>query len=80
MAQAAPGGYNYQICLENHIGMDWVDWPDGVMVCHAFDQDGTRAVTLATVSLPDQPALYGLLDKFRDLNLKLVYLRRADLS
>ncbi len=78
MAQAAPGGGWYRICLEGHVGIDWMDWPEEAAIHHTFDHDGARAVTLVTVRLPDPPALYGLLDTFRDLNLKLIYLQRDE--
>lgn len=71
-------GYQYSICVEGHIGKDWVDWPKDIDMRHCFDKDGKRAVTLITVSLPDQPALYGLLEMLRDLNLKLIFARRDE--
>jgi hypothetical protein len=58
--------------------MDWVDWPRDVEIRHTFDQDKARAITLLIVTLPDQPALYGLLEKLRDLNLKLIFTQRDE--
>ncbi len=78
MEQEKPAGYQYQICVEGHIGVDWVDWPRKVEIQQTFDRCGQRAITLLTVSLPDQPALYGFLDKLRDLNLKLIYTQRDE--
>jgi hypothetical protein len=78
MEQAKRTGYRYRICVEGHIGMDWVDWPRDMEICHIFDQERARATTLLIVMLPDQPALYGLLEKLRDLNLKLIYTQRDE--
>jgi hypothetical protein len=78
MEQEKPAGYQYQICVEGHIGTDWVDWSRKVEIHQTFDRCGQRAITLLTVSLPDQPALYGLLDQLRDLNLKLIYTHREE--
>jgi len=78
MAQAKPAGYQYRICVEGHIGKDWVDWPCDMETRQAFDYEGRRAITHLIVTLPDQPALYGLLERFRDLNLKLIYVLRDE--
>jgi hypothetical protein len=79
MAQVKQGGYRYHICVEGHIGPDWVDWPGDIDIYHSFYHGGPLAITLLAVTLPDQPALYGLLEKLRDLNLKLIYAYRDEL-
>jgi ABC-type arginine/histidine transport system permease subunit len=58
---------HYQITLKEHLEDSWSTWFDGLAITHAAD--GTT--TLAGV-VRDQSALYGLIDKARDLGLTLV--------
>lgn len=58
---------NYQIRIEGHLGSQWADWFDGLSV--TLEADGK---TLLSGPVPDQPALYGLLKKVRDLGMPLV--------
>jgi hypothetical protein len=58
---------NYQIRIEGHLGSQWTDWFDGLSVTHEAD-----GKTLLSGPVPDQPALYGLLRKVRDLGMPLV--------
>ncbi len=80
MDQGKASGYQYQICVEGHIGTDWIDWPRCAEVQHTFDPKRVHPVTQVSVRLPDQPALYGLLEKLRDLNLKLVWIQREEME
>ena len=57
----------YQIRIKGHIGCEWTDWLDGMIITPEDNGD-----TLLTGSLVDQAALYGLLRKVRDLGLPLV--------
>ena len=59
----------YEIRLEGHLDTQWQDWFDGMSV--TLEADGT---TILSGPVPDQPALYGLLRKFRDLGLPLISL------
>jgi len=56
--------------VEGHLTADWVDWPFEVENRHEYDGEG--AITIMIVTLPDQPALHGMLQTIRDLNLKLI--------
>ncbi len=78
MAHEKRSGYQYQLCVEGHIGKEWVDWPCEVEITQTFDQHGQRAISLVSAYLQDQPGLYSLLEKLRDLNLKLVYTQREE--
>ncbi len=79
MVPGNPASYQYSVCVEGHIGGDWIDWPVDVVDLHqTFDHDGQRAITRLDVSLPDQPALFGFLEKLRDLNLMLISIRRDE--
>lgn len=57
----------YQIRIEGHLGNQWADRFDGLSI--TLESDGK---TLLTGTVPDQPALYGLLRKVRDLGMPLV--------
>ena len=57
----------YQIRIEGHLGNQWADWFDGFAI--TLEADGK---TLLSGPVPDQPALYGLLRKVRDLGMPLI--------
>jgi len=56
-----------QITVKEYIADSWSEWFDGLTITHAAD----GATTLAG-PVRDQSALYGLIDKARDLGLTLV--------
>ena len=56
----------YQIRVEGILNLKWSDWFDGFSIEY-IDGD-----TTLTGLVPDQPALYGLLTKIRDLGLTLL--------
>ena len=64
---------NYQIRIEGHLGSQWTDWFDGLSVTHEAD-----GKTLLSGPVPDQPALYGLLKKVRDLGITLISVNQVD--
>jgi hypothetical protein len=57
----------YEIRIAGLLDAHWADWFDGMSI--TLEEDGT---TLLSGPVPDQPALYGLLRKVRDLGLPLV--------
>ena len=61
----------YQIKLEGHLDSQWTDWFGQVTI--TLQEDGHTILTCAVV---DQPALYGLLRKVRDLGLPLLSMMR----
>ena len=62
----------YEIRIEGHLEGQWADWFSGMSII--LEEDGT---TLLSGPVADQPALYGLLRKVRDLGLPLVAVRRV---
>jgi len=62
----------YEIRIRGHLDAQWQDWFDGMSI--TLEADGT---TLLSGPVLDQPALYGLLRRVRDLRLPLVSLNRT---
>ena len=61
----SPG--RYEIRLKGHLDSRWAAWFDGLTLTR--DSDGT---TVIGGLVADQAALYGLLQKTRDLGLPLI--------
>jgi hypothetical protein len=62
----------YEIRLKGHLDARWTAWFDGLSL--SLESDGT---TVIDGPIPDQAALYGLLQKVRDLGLPLVSVVRV---
>ena len=63
-----------QIRVKGHLSNQWVDWFSGLEI---ENQPDGQAVLSGP--LPDQAALYGVLNRMRDLGLALVSLNCVDL-
>ncbi len=57
----------YEIRVRGHLDPRWLQWFAGLELAH-LEGD----VTLLSGLLPDQAAIYGLLERARDLNLTLI--------
>ena len=62
----------YEIKIEGLLDPRWSDWFAGLKLT---DLEGGE--TLISGSLPDQVALHGVLERVRDLNLKLISVTRC---
>jgi hypothetical protein len=61
-----------QIRIKGHLSSQWSDWFDGLTV---INEENGEAVLVG--ELPDEAALYGVLQKAGDLGLPLIELRRT---
>ena len=59
--------------MKGHLNAHWSEWLEGMTITHE-----AGGVTRLEGVLIDQAALYGLLNKLRDLVLALVTLQRVD--
>ncbi len=66
----------YQIKVQGRLDERWVYWFDGMSI--AFEQaEDSSTVTVFTGSVVDQAALYGLINRIRDLGLPLISVGRV---
>ncbi len=63
----------YEILLKGHLDSRWAGWFDALTITN--ENDGT---TLIQGSVVDQAALYGLLQKIRDMGLPLVSVTQVE--
>jgi len=56
-----------EIRVKSHLDENWTEWLEGFILTH-FEQDET----VLTGAVIDQAALYGLMAKLRDLDVRLI--------
>src|SRR4051812_27558882 len=61
------------IRVKGHLDQSWQSWLEDLQILH--ESDGT---TMLTGTLPDQPALYGILNKLNHLSLTLLFLQSSE--
>jgi hypothetical protein len=64
----------YEVRVDGALDGRWSDWFQGLWI---QNQGGE---TILSGTLPDQPALHGILDKVRDLGLSVITVRRIPLE
>ncbi len=72
-----PAPVFYEITIQGCLDPQWSKWFDGMTLTPLDQGESGGACTLITGFVIDQPALYGLLIKIRDLNLTLISVRRS---
>jgi hypothetical protein len=65
----------YEIRIAGHLDAHWADWFDGMSI--TLEENGN---TILSGLVPDQPALYGILRRVRDLGLPLVSVNQIPVS
>ena len=61
----------YEVRVDGVLDDRWSQWFQGLRI------DSQGGETLLSGTLPDQPALHGILDKVRDLGLCIIAVRRV---
>ncbi|RPI87770.1 MAG: hypothetical protein EHM41_03710 [Chloroflexi bacterium] len=72
------GSAYYEIKIQGHLDQLWSQWFDGMTLTHLENGETGTACTVISGLVIDQPALYGLLTKIRDLNLSLISVSRLN--
>jgi len=60
----------YEVRVDGVLDDRWSQWFQGLQI------DSQGGQTILSGTLPDQPALHGILDKIRDLGLTVIAVRR----
>lgn len=63
----------YQICVKGHLDQRRMRWFEGLNISSRPNGD-----TLISGQIIDQAALYGVLNRIRDLDLPLLLVKRSD--
>jgi len=65
----------YQLRINGELDQSWSDWLGDLPIAVERQPDGSLISTL-TVKAVDQSALFGILERIRDLNLTLIAVTR----
>ena len=68
----------YRIRVQGELDEDWAEWLDDGQRISSIAITVQHGVTTVTGTVVDQPALYGLLAKIRDLSLTLLSVSHID--
>lgn len=71
MADSTNGAAFYELIVQGTPDSYWEDWFDGLSIIPLPDNQ-----VRITGEMADQPALHGLLERIRDLNITLLLVRR----
>jgi hypothetical protein len=64
---------DYVIRIKGHLASRWAEWFEGLTMTHTASGE-----TILSGPIPDQAALHGVLDRVRDLNVKLISVNRVE--
>ena len=67
----------YQIKVEGQLPERWSDWFNGLTITREAFGGGVPMTTL-TGPVADQAALHGILNRIRDLNVKLISVNQVE--
>lgn len=68
----------YEIKVQGRLDSLWGEWFDGMRISYVENGEGSGVCTLLSGQVEDQAQLHGFLMKIRDLNLKLLSVRRIN--
>jgi hypothetical protein len=69
----------YEIKLSGRLGPDWAHWFGDMSIIVVEDGAGAALTTL-TGPLPDQSALFGIINRIRDLGLRLLSVNLVNMT
>ena len=78
--QTHENGGVYEIKIKGILDEHWDQWFEGMTLKRVKTDEAGQERTLISGTIPDQPALHGLLAKIRDLNLTLISVQRINLE
>lgn len=67
----------YEIQVEGELGEMWANWFEGMSFRVEPNLESGRNITILYGPVTDQPALHGVLNKIRDLNLTLLSVKKC---
>jgi hypothetical protein len=67
----------YQIKVRGKLDKSWSDWLYDAKIVSELEE-GNNVITTLTVVVIDQSALFGILDRIRDMNLLPISVERID--
>jgi hypothetical protein len=67
----------YLIKIKGKLEESWSDWLYGAAISSECEENGA-VITKLTVKAIDQPALFGILDRIRDMNLLPISVEMID--
>jgi hypothetical protein len=70
----------YEIRIEGELGDMWASWFEGLSIRKEFTVGSDHPVTVLYGRIPDQPALHGILNRIRDLNLTLISIKKDEIT
>jgi hypothetical protein len=68
---------NYQIKVKGKLDKSWSEWLGNARI-ESEHEEASTIITTITVTVIDQPALFGILDRFRDMNLLPISIELVD--
>jgi hypothetical protein len=61
----------YEICVQGHLGQEWVDWFNYLTIQPLLAADGSP-ITKLRGPIPDQSALAGILFQLNEINIPII--------
>jgi hypothetical protein len=78
LPEAFESGGIFEIEIKELLEDYWQKWFERMTLTRVENDQRHKGFTTIRGYIPDQPALHGLLDKVRDLNLTLISVQRID--
>ncbi len=78
MKRYPPSPPIYEIRVEGELGDMWANWFEGLSIHKEVNEDSDHPITVLYGPIFDQPALHGVLNKIRDLNLTLISIKKRE--